>query len=95
MKTDDLIKELVEAAEQLGLDVRAERGSFRGGLCFVEDRPVIVLNKRQPTEANIAILAEVLKNQPLDNVFIKPSVRSALESSWASRDQEIESFDVE
>lgn len=95
MKTDDLIKELIEAAEQLGLDVRAERGSFRGGLCFVEDRPVVMLNKRQPTEANIAILAEVLKDQQLDDLFLKPAVRTALETSWSETDEGIESFEVE
>ncbi len=94
MKTDDLIKELIEAAEQLGLDVRSERGSFRGGLCTVGDRPVVVLNKRQPLETNIAILAEVLKEQELESVFLKPAVRTALENSWSTH-PDPESFDVE
>jgi hypothetical protein len=87
MKTEEIVAELVEAARQMGIDVRNERGSFRGGLCTVADEEIILLNKRQPVEAHLAILAESLHDKDMDKVFLTPAVRKALEQSWAKREQ--------
>ncbi len=85
MKTDQILRELEDVARQLGVEVRTERGRFRGGLCWIDDEQVIVLNKRQPLESRLAILAESLKALPVDRVYIRPAVREILESSWDSR----------
>ncbi|MCB0718951.1 MAG: hypothetical protein KDD65_10940 [Bacteroidetes bacterium] len=87
MKTEEIVSELVEAARQMGIEVRSERGSFRGGLCTVEEAELILLNKRQPPEAHLAILAESLRDKEMDKVFLTPAVRKALEQSWAKKDQ--------
>ena len=44
-----------------------------------------MLNKRQPAEARLAILAESLRSLPVDTVFMRPAVREALESSWETQ----------
>ena len=87
MKTEEIVSELVEAARQMGIEVRSERGGFRGGLCTVEEAELILLNKRQPPEAHLAILAESLRDKEMDKVFLTPAVRKALEQSWAKKDQ--------
>ncbi len=86
MKAEQIVKELEDVARQLGVDVRLERGSFRGGLCLIDDEKVIVLNKRQPAESRLAILAESLRTLPVDRVFMRPAVREALESSWDAQE---------
>jgi hypothetical protein len=85
MKTEQILKELEDVARRLGIDVRMERGGFRGGLCLIDDEQVIVLNKRQPAESRLAVLAESLKSLPVETVFMRPAVRKALESSWRSQ----------
>lgn len=85
MKTEKVVEALIEAAEQLGIQVRRERGGFRGGLCSIDGQEVILLNKRQPAQAHLAILAESLSPARVDNVFLAPAVRAALEDSWASQ----------
>ncbi|MDX1740953.1 MAG: hypothetical protein R3178_06650 [Rhodothermales bacterium] len=82
MKTDQILKELEDVARQLGVDVRVERGGFRGGLCTIDDEQVIMLNKRQPAETRLSVLADSLRSLPVDTVFMRPVVRDALESSW-------------
>ena len=89
MKTEQILSELEDVARRLGIDVRVERGGFRGGLCTIDDEQVIVLNKRQPVESRLAVLAASLKELPVDTVFMRPAVREALEASW-SENQEVE-----
>jgi hypothetical protein len=87
MKADQILRELEDVARRLGVDVRIERGGFRGGLCLIDEEQVIVLNKRQPVESRLAILAQSLKSLPVDTVFMRPAVREALESSWKDQSE--------
>ena len=94
MKVPQIVQALEEAVGQLGVDVRHERGNFRGGLCTVGDETVVVLNKRTPVEAHLAILAEALRALPVDEVYLRPAVRDALEAAWAARDAGIDAADA-
>lgn len=85
MKTHLLVQALEEASEQLGVRVRKEKGSFRGGLCKLGNEQVVMLNKRQPPEQHVAVLADSLRQLPIDTIFIKPSVRKALDTLWEAR----------
>ena len=82
MKTEQIIEELKKAAAQLGFEVRAEKGNFRGGRCKVGGEEIIMLNKRHLPEAQLVVLAESLRDLPMDGVFLRPAVRSALEETW-------------
>jgi hypothetical protein len=44
-----------------------------------------MLNKNHPPEVHLAILAEALRELPVDSVFIRPAARRALEDAWARR----------
>lgn len=86
MKPEDIVEALVEVAEQLGWEVRFERGNFRGGPCRLDNQRVIMLNKRHSPEVQQSILAESLHQEDLDQIFLQPAVRSALEEAWERLD---------
>ncbi len=88
MKPQQIVQALEEAVAQLGVAVRWERGSFRGGLCVIGGETVVVLNKRRPAEAHLAVLAEALRALPADAVYLRPAVRDAVEAAWAGRGDE-------
>ena len=86
MKAQHIVKELEEAVRQLGVDVRIEKGDFRGGRCIVGGQEIIVLNRRHIPEVRLTILAECLRDLPVDDIYLKPAVRKALEETWAALD---------
>ncbi len=87
MKLPQIIEEISEVVPQFGLKVRLEKGRFAGGLCTVNGEQLIVLNKRHPPERQFAVLAGALRDMPLDEVYLKPGVRRALEEAWERHEQ--------
>lgn len=87
MNLPQIIGELTEVAPRLGLAVRFEKGRFSGGLCTVNGERFIVLNKRHPPERQFAVLAGALRSASMDDVYLKPTVRKALEDAWLRHDQ--------
>ena len=83
MKTPHIVEALTQAAGQLGLDVRVEKGNFQGGRCTVGEETFVMLNKRHPPERHLLLLAEALRDLPVDTIFLRPAVREALEAAWA------------
>lgn len=86
METTIIIEELEDVAERLGLEVRAEKGNFRGGRCVVGDEEIIMLNKNHLPETQLVVFADALRDAPLDTIYLKPAVRTALEEAWALDD---------
>ena len=73
-------------ASRLGVEVRSEPGNFRGGRCVVEGEEIIMLNENDLPETRLVVLAEALREAPLDTIYLKPAVRRALEEAWADAD---------
>lgn len=86
MDTSTIIEELEGVANRLGFEVRTEKGNFRGGRCIVGGEELIMLNKRHQPETQLVVLAEALRDAPLDTIYLKPAVRQALEDTWAAID---------
>ena len=87
MKPAAVATALEEALGQLGVRVRRERGPFRGGLCVVDDEPVVVVNRQHPPEAQLAVLAGALREHGgADALYLRPAVRDALDDLWAQAD---------
>jgi hypothetical protein len=82
MKTAQIVKDLIGVAEKLGYRVRFDTGNFRGGHCLIKEESLILLNRKHPSEAHIVLLAEALRDNQVDMVFLRPAVRTALESAW-------------
>lgn len=90
MKTEQILEELKKASEQLGIRVRVEKGNFRGGRCIVGGEDTIMINKRHLPEMQLVVLAQSLRDVSVDDVFLRPAVRNALEEIWQRND----SFEV-
>ena len=83
MDTTAIIEELEGVAARLGVEVRSAPGNFRGGRCVVGDEEIIMLNENDLPETQLVVLAEALREAPLDPIYLKPAVRRALEDAWA------------
>ncbi len=83
MDTAAIIEELEGVARRLGVEVRSEPGNFRGGRCVVDGDEMIMLNDNDLPETQLMVLAEALREAPLDTIYLKPAVRRALEEAWA------------
>ena len=83
MKPEKLFVELEEIVEQLGYKVRKERGSFRGGFCVVSGTKLVMINKNHPADIQAGFLAKFLRDQNLEDIFVKPATRKELENKWA------------
>ncbi|PSQ97079.1 MAG: hypothetical protein BRD55_03995 [Bacteroidetes bacterium SW_9_63_38] len=90
MDTTTIIEELENVAERLGFEVRIEKGNFRGGRCIMGGEELIMLNKRHQPETQLVVMADALRDAPLDTIYLKPAVREALEETWAAVDAEPE-----
>ncbi|NBC18499.1 MAG: hypothetical protein GVY18_14425 [Bacteroidetes bacterium] len=96
MTTERIVDELEEAARKLGIEPRWEKGNFRGGRCTVGGRELVMLNKRHSPEKHLLVLAESLRDQPIDTIFLRPAVREALTEAWTRTDAiAADEFDVE
>lgn len=99
MKPEKLLLELEQLVEQVGYDIRRERGTFRGDHCVVEGDKLVVMNKKKPIELQVGLLARVLHEKELEDIYIKPAVRKELEKMWERFDQfddtEIEEMDID
>ena len=89
MKTEHVVKALEEVARQFGLEVRWEKGHFRGGRCTINGEALVMLNKHHPPEVHLTILAESLHDLPIDSIFLRPAVREAFEAAWQRRPESL------
>lgn len=87
MKPPAVIAALEDALTRLGVRVRRARGAFRSGLCTVGGDEVVVLNRQHPPEAQVFALADALRQLGrVDELYLRPAVRAALEDAWAQAD---------
>ncbi len=83
MKHEEMIQELQDIARQLGITVRFDQGNFEGGYCILKTQHLLLLNKRLLPARKAAVLARALREIGLNNVFLKPAVRSYIEDETA------------
>ncbi len=96
MKPTTLVAAFEDVLGQLGVRVRRERGTFRGGLCLVAGEPAVVLNRVHPPEAQASVLADAIREQGgADALYLRPAVRAALEDAWARADAGLEDAPIE
>lgn len=76
---EELIQELKSIAQQLGAEVRFERGDFKGGYCILKDNKVIVVNKMTTLQRKVIILSMALKELGIDEIYLTPRLRDVIE----------------
>jgi hypothetical protein len=88
MTSEVLLEELKSLASTLGLKVRFETGNFDGGYCLLRDEKLLVINRRSTMPRKIRTLALGLSEFGLENVYVTPAVREAIEDERAKALQE-------
>ncbi len=84
MKAEKFQAELESIVEELGYQIRKEKGSFRGDFCVLEGDKIVMINKNYPPEFHIGQMIRFLSKQDLENMFIKPVVRKEIDE-WFER----------
>jgi hypothetical protein len=90
MSEDDTLLALETLAKTLDVEIRYEKGDFTGGLCRVDEKSILLLQKADPARRKISVLARELGAFNLDQIFVMPALRALIEEEVASA-QPIES----
>jgi hypothetical protein len=86
-----LVDEFSEAAKHLGLEVRHEKilrevgYRARGGACRFRERNLIILDRAMAPAEQVEILAEALRDQDLETLYLSPAARRLLQPAAESR----------
>ncbi|HNW59967.1 MAG TPA: hypothetical protein PKI62_09860 [bacterium] len=84
MSEEETLFALETLAKTLDVEVRYEKGDFIGGLCRIDDKTILLLQKTDPLYRKISILARELGTCKLDTIFIVPALRTLIEEEIAS-----------
>lgn len=85
MSDAELLEELENVMQELGIELRLENGEFNGGLCRIGERPVFLLNRKLPPARRLQILCHYLSRLDLSTLYLLPAVRDRLELEAESR----------
>ncbi len=86
---ENLLSNLEDLLSQLNIEVRYEKGDFRGGICRVGDDKICLLNKSLTAPQKNILIAQSLVEEDLSDVFIVPAIRKFIESSGEQRRMEV------
>jgi hypothetical protein len=86
MKPTQLYQHLKELAAKLDITVaeqnlRVTGVNAKSGLCIVKDRKMFIMDKHLTVREKLEILAECLKNIPIDDIYVMPAIRKYLDRS--------------
>ncbi len=76
---DNIIQELKDIINNLGIQIRFEKGDFKGGYCLLKNKKLIVINKIQSSKRKIYILSKALAEIGVDDIYISPKIREIIE----------------
>lgn len=83
MKHEDIIQELHDVAQQLGVTIRYERGDFEGGYCILKEHKILLVNKRLMPNRKASVLAAAMQEIGMENIFLRPALRAYIEDEAA------------
>lgn len=84
MKRKQIYQQLVEVAGKAGIRVleqnlRASGVNAQSGLCRIKGESVFIMDKHLGVNEKIDILADCLRQLPLDEIYIMPVIRNLLD----------------
>lgn len=82
---EEIVQELKSVADQLGAEVRFEKGDFKGGYCILKDSKVIVINKMTNLQRKVNVLSMALKELGVDKIYLTPRMREIIEEMSESK----------
>jgi hypothetical protein len=75
----ELYEQLMEVARNHFERVEEESGDFRGGICRVRNESYLLLNRQAKLERRLRIVATALSSLNLDQQYLLPAVREAID----------------
>lgn len=75
-----IITDLIEICNKLEIKVRFEKTSAKGGLCKVNDKYMIIIDRKASDEYKANVIANSLKRFNLDNLHLKPNIRDFIDN---------------
>ena len=82
---EEIVQELKSIADQLGAEVRFEKGDFKGGYCILKDSKVIVINNMTNLQRKVLVLYMALKELGVDKIYLTPRMREIIEEMSESK----------
>lgn len=79
MDDEELLENLEDLAERLGIEVRYEPTDGRSGSGVVRGEKVAIIDSEQPLRARADSLARILAAEDHEHVYLPPVVRALLE----------------
>ncbi len=76
---EEIIQDLKNLAQQMGAEVRFEKGDFKGGYCLLKESKVIVVNKMANLQRKVMILSMALKELGIDKIYLTPKLREIID----------------
>jgi hypothetical protein len=92
-KKDVLIKELIEVYNQVGFEVRIEKGMFKGGFCLLKEQKLFLVNKKLEQDKKIGFLAKNRDVIGVEGIYSKPNIRELIENESGILQQREFKFD--
>ena len=79
MKRTEVYEKLLETARSLFDRVEIGQGDFRGGPCMIRGERCLILNKTAGLDTNLKLVANTLAELNLDERYLLPAIRDAIE----------------
>lgn len=79
MTEEELLLEIEQAASEMGVHIRYEKGNFDGGYCILREEKIIIVNKKLSEIKRCSVIAQALGEYGIENVYMKPIVRTYVE----------------
>ncbi|MFH1673104.1 MAG: hypothetical protein ABIF87_06735 [Pseudomonadota bacterium] len=84
MEPERIYSELRSVAEKLGVvvserNLKTTNPPTKSGICKTGGRYIVVIDKTEPFDGRIELLAACLNRMNLDNVYLTPAIRNILE----------------
>ncbi|HEX4995284.1 MAG TPA: hypothetical protein VFX87_09955 [Methylomirabilota bacterium] len=84
MDPQQLLDELAQAANRLGVEVRTEPfetpATMGGGLCIVRGESLVLIDQRAPLPDRLRALARALVELRSETVYMAPEARELIEA---------------
>lgn len=79
-KDKKLLKDLEEVCGLLDIKIRYERTKAKGGLCKLDDKEMIIIDKFASIHYKINLIVGILGKFNLSDIHIKPRIRELIEN---------------
>lgn len=79
-KKEALIDELTEVLGSLGMSVRVEKGTFKGGFCLLKEQKLFLLNRNLEQDKKINILVKGIASIGTEGIYLKPNIRELIDN---------------